>query len=104
VSATILPAVIGNPQLDLGPDTTQWWREHGQLPGEKSDVRTDEEKHLELSRIALNKSEQANRDVALIAARAENVMRLFAACLICQDTVTRRFPVARYASKRPAAG
>ena len=103
VSATILPAVVGNPQLDLGRETTQWWREHGQLPGEKSDVRTDEEKHLELSRIALNKSEAANRDVGLVAARAENVMRLFAACLICQDTVTRRFPVARYTGRRPAA-
>ena len=104
VSATILPAVVGNPDLDLGPETTQWWREHGQLPREKSDMRTDEEKHLELSRIALNRSEEANADVALVASRAENVMRLFAACLICQDTVTRRFPVARYTGPRVTAG
>ena len=104
VSATILPAVIGNPELDLGPETTQWWREHGQLPGAKKGERTDEEKHLELSRIALNRSEEANEDVALVASRAENVMRLFAACLICQDTVTRRFPVTRYMGPHAAKG
>ena len=96
VSATVLPGVLGNPELDIGPVTTQWLREHGQIAGTKSDVRTDEEKHLDLSRIALNRSEQANADVAVVAARAEHAMRLFAASFICQDQAVGRFPLSRY--------
>ena len=96
VSATVLPGVLGNPELDIGPVTTQWLREHGQIAGAKSDVRTDEEKHLDLSRIALNRSEQANADVDLVRARAENAMRLFAASFICQDRAVARFPLSRY--------
>ena len=56
----------------------------------------DEEKHLDLSRIALNRSEQANADVAVVGARAENAMRLFAASFICQDQAIGRFPLGRY--------
>ena len=96
VSATVLPGVLGNPELDIGPVTTQWLREHGQVAGTKSDVRTDEEKHLDLSRIALNRSEAANADVSVVAARAENAMRLFAASFICQDRSVGRFPLSRY--------
>lgn len=96
VSATVLPGVLGNPALDLGPETTQWLREHGQVAGTKSEVRTDEEKHLDLSRIALNRSTEANADVALVGARAESAMRLFAASFICQDQAVSRFPLARY--------
>ena len=95
-SATVLPGVVDNPELDLGRDTTQWLREHGQIPGVKSEVRTDEEKHLDLSRIALNRSVEANEDVALVASRAENAMRLFAASFICQDRAVGRFPLSRY--------
>ncbi|MFL5561459.1 MAG: hypothetical protein ACJ79K_08300 [Gemmatimonadaceae bacterium] len=95
-SATVLPGVVDNPELDLGRETTQWLREHGQIVGTKSDVRTDEEKHLDLSRIALNRSAEANADVALVGARAESAMRLFAASFICQDRVVSRFPLSRY--------
>lgn len=95
-SATVLPGVLDNPELDLGPETTQWLREHGQIAGTKSEVRTDEEKHLDLSRIALNRSPEANADVALVGARAENAMRLFAASFICQDRAVGRFPLSRY--------
>ena len=100
VSATILPSVLGNPELDLGVATTQWWREHGRLPGLHAG-RTDEEKHLELSRLALNRSASANDDVELVAARAESAMRLFAACMLCQESFTRTFPIDRYLA--PAA-
>lgn len=95
-SATVLPGVVDNPELDLGPETTQWLREHGQIPGTRSEVRTDEEKHLDLSRIALNRSQEANADVALVGARAESAMRLFAASFICQDRAVGRFPLSRY--------
>ena len=95
-SETVLPGVMGNPVLDLGPETTQWLREHGQIPGVRSDIRTDEEKHLDLSRIALNRSDEANADVALVGARAESAMRLFAASFVCQDQAMGRFPLSRY--------
>ena len=101
VSATILPAVLGNPELDLGDATTRWWREHGRLPGAQTGQRTDEEKHLELSRLALNRSAAANGDIELVAARAENAMRLFAACMLCQESFTLKFPLDRYLA--PAA-
>ncbi|HWE42853.1 MAG TPA: hypothetical protein VG432_10125 [Gemmatimonadaceae bacterium] len=96
VSATVLPGVLGNPELDIGPVTTQWLREHGQIAGAKSEARTDEEKHLDLSRIALNRSEEANADVTVVGARAENAMRLFAASFICQEQAVARFPLGRY--------
>jgi hypothetical protein len=101
VSATVLPSVLGNPEHDLGDATTQWWREHGRLPGPASIHRTDEEKHLELSRLALNRSPGANADIELVAARAEDAMRLFAACMVCQEEFTHEFPLDRYLA--PAA-
>jgi hypothetical protein len=59
-------------------------------------AKTDEEKHLEISRIALNRSETANslRDVVLT--RAEETLRLFAATLSCQTSESLRFPLERY--------
>ena len=99
VSTSILPGVIGNRELDLGEGTTHWWREHGKLPGVESAVRSDEEKHLELSRIALNRSETANALAGQVVARAEDTMRLFAATLQVQDVAVRDFPMARYLAK-----
>ena len=29
VSATVLPGLQGNPELEAGPEATEWWREHG---------------------------------------------------------------------------
>lgn len=96
VSATVLPGVLDNADLDLGPSTTQWWREHGQPPGVKPTARIDEEKHLELSRIALNRSEAANAIAPAVAARAQDAMRLFAASLFAQCAHESRFPLDRY--------
>jgi hypothetical protein len=62
-------------------------------PGEQ---RIDEEKHLELSRIALNRSETANLLRGVVASRAEDAMRLFAATFTCQDTQADRFPLEKY--------
>jgi hypothetical protein len=96
VSASILPGVMGNRDLDLGEGTTHWWREHGKEPGIESVGRSDEEKHLELSRIALNRSETANALADRVAARAEDTMRLFAATLEAQEAAVRDFAIARY--------
>ena len=98
VSTSILPGVMGNRELDLGEGTTHWWREHGMLPGAHPNPgeRSDEEKHLELSRVALNRSQTANALAPQVAARAEDTMRLFAAALQAQEGAARDFPVARY--------
>ena len=96
VSGTILPGVVGNRELDLGLASTQWWREHGRLPNDTSPEKSDEEKHLELARIALNRSDSAKEHRDAIAARAEDTMRLFAATLVAQATASETFPIDRY--------
>jgi hypothetical protein len=101
VSTTVLPGVKGNPELDGGPATLRWWTEHARTEVPDSHLKTDEEKHLEVSRIALNRSETANslRDVVL--ARAEDTLRLFAATLTCQASESQRFPLERYVEHGP---
>ncbi len=96
VSASILPGVTGTPELNLGEGTLHWWREHGKLPGETSAGRSDEEKHLELSRIALNRSEMANALGERVTARAEDTLRLFWATMQVQDAAAKDFPASRY--------
>ena len=98
VSATVLPGVKGNPELDGGPATLAWWMEHAQHEG--SAVRTDEEKHLDMSRLALNRSETANSLKDAVVARAEDALRLFAAAMTCQIVESERFPVERYLTPR----
>jgi hypothetical protein len=96
ISTSILPGVVGNPELDEGPATTQWWLEHGRVGTPAPGERIDEEKHLELSRIALNRSETANLLRGAVAARAEDAMRLFAGSFMCQHTEGDRFPLEKY--------
>jgi hypothetical protein len=96
VSGTVLPGVVDNPLLDLGPPSTQWWREHGRLASDTSHVKSDEEKHLELARIALNRSDSAREHRDSIVRRAEDTMRLFAATLVSQSTAGKRFPIDRF--------
>ena len=96
VSATVLPGVVQNPELDLGPVSTQWWREHGRLPSDPVAVKTDEEKHLQMARIALNRSDSARSHREPIVQRAEETMRLFAAALVSQSTAGKSFPIDRY--------
>jgi hypothetical protein len=96
VSGTVLPGVVGNRELDLGLASTQWWREHGRLPTDTNGTKSDEEKHLELARIALNRSDSAREYRDAIVARAEDTMRLFAATLVAQASATTAFPIDRY--------
>lgn len=100
VSTSILPGLIGNPELDEGPASTQWWREHGRTEGSPTAEQIDEERHLELSRIALNRSKEANAIHGVVTSRAEDTLRLFAGTLVCQDAASDRFPVERF-MKRP---
>jgi hypothetical protein len=95
VSSSILPGVSGNPEFDLGPVTTAWWREHGELPGQENEF-SEEKRHLELSRIALDRSDEAATMRGRVLARAEDAMRLFAASLLCQPLAAGEFRVDRY--------
>lgn len=96
VTHSILPGLIGHPELDLGVASTHWWMEHGRPPEPRADYRSDEEKHLALSRVALNRSETANALSHSVEARAEDTMRLFAAALIAQQPQRHAFPIERY--------
>lgn len=96
VTASILPGVLGHPELDRGVASTHWWMEHGQPPQPSARHRTDEEKHLALSRMALNRNETANAVSGAVEARAEDTMRLFAATLIAQRPHDHAFPIERY--------
>ena len=101
VSNTVLPGVKGNPELDGGPATLRWWMEHARPDAADSHIKTDEEKHLEVSRIALNRSETANSLREVVLSRAEETLRLFAATLTCQSSESQRFPLERYFEHGP---
>ena len=100
VTHSILPGVLGHPELDRGVASTHWWMEHGKPPEPALHHRTDEEKHLALSRMALNRSETANAVSAAVETRAEDTMRLFAASLIAQEPHQHAFPIERYLKTR----
>ena len=70
--------------------------EHGQPPAPTTRHTTDEEKHLALSKMALNRSETANLVAVSVESRAEDTMRLFAAALIAQSPLDHTFPIERY--------
>jgi hypothetical protein len=99
VTHSILPGVLDNTELDRGPSSTNWWLEHGQ-PARPVSRRTDEEKHLALSRMALNRSDAANSAAPAVHSRVEGAMRLFAASLIAQDPHQHEFPIERYLNAR----
>lgn len=99
VSATVLPGVQGHPELDGGPATLRWWTEHAKAEG-NTGLRTDEEKHLDMSRLALNRSDSANSRKDAVVARAEDALRLFAAAMACQIVESERFPLERYLDTR----
>jgi hypothetical protein len=102
VTHSILPGVLGHPELDRGVASTHWWMEHGQPPEPIAHRQTDEEKHLALSKMALNRSETANAVADAVESRAEDTMRLFAAALIGQRPHDHAFPIERYLKTRKA--
>jgi len=96
VTRSILPGVLGHPELDRGVASTRWLLEHGQPADPAARHAIDEEKHLALSRIALNRSETANALSHAVEQRAEDALRLFAASLIAQRPNDHSFPIERY--------
>lgn len=102
VSTSIWPGVNGNPDLDEGPVTMRWWNEHARQGSGGAGARTDEEKHLELSQIALSRAQLTPSQKEQVVARAEDAMRLFAASIMCHDFGVANFQVEEYLEKKSA--
>lgn len=96
VSTSVYPGVCGNPELDGGPVSLRWWSEHARQGAPEPGMRSDEEKHLELAQIMLNRNDIPAMLERRVATRADDTMRLFAATLLYHDLVPDGFPVDRY--------
>lgn len=82
VSALIYPTVSGDSALNVGEQSVLWFKEHAAHDaGDGS--RSAEEKHLQIARLTLNKSREANDDAAAILDSVETSLRLFAATALC---------------------
>lgn len=102
VSTSIWPGVSGNPELEEGAVSMKWWNEHARQGSVGSGARTDEEKHLELSQIALSRAPLSPAQKEQVVARAEDAMRLFAASIMCHDFGAAKFEVEPYLAKKSA--
>ena len=95
VSESVYPGIKDNGLFDLGPATTRWWAEHARQ-GSEDGKRTDEEKHLQLSRRALNREPVANQISDGIYDRTKSAVALFAASAICNDIDKSNFDIKPY--------
>jgi len=96
VSTSVYPGIVGNPTLDAGPVSQQWWREHARQGAAEPGMRSDEEKHLELAQLMLNRGEIPAMMERRVANRADETMRLFAATLLYHDRESVEFSTDRY--------
>lgn len=99
VSTSIFPGVAGNAELDSGPATLEWWKEHAKQGNTDRGLRSDEEKHLELAQIVLDRRSVPQALRAQVISRAEDTMRLFTASMKYQDLSDRAFAVEKYAKR-----
>lgn len=104
VSESVYPGLKDHPEIDRGASTLHWWKEHARQ-GSDEGRRSDEEKHLAMARLALNRNEAANRLADVVASRAEDAMTLFAATAFCHDVgQPRQFDVRPYLAAQSLAG
>jgi hypothetical protein len=96
VSNSVYPGVSARSDLNLGASTIRWWEEHARQGSEKSGKRSDEEKHLEMAKIAMNRSPRPNELAEQVVSRAEDAMCLFAGSAICHDADKAAFSVRPY--------
>ena len=96
VSTSVYPGVAGNDKLNQGKVTLTWWQEHARQGSEGTGKRSDEEKHLAMAKIGMNKEERPNEIVEAIIEKAEDAMRLFAGTAICHDEGKSDFSIAPY--------
>lgn len=97
VSTSFYPGIIGNLELDDGPRTTNWWKEHARQ-GAEPGKRSSEEMHLEFGKIALNRSRLPSDVWPQVRRRAEDTMRLFTATMIFHDRNKGSFSIDPYRS------
>lgn len=95
VSDSVYPGIKDNAIFDLGPATTRWWTEHARQ-GSEDGKPTDEEKHLQLSRRALNRELATSQVADKIYDRTKGAVALFAACAICNDIDKSTFDIEPY--------
>ena len=91
VSTSFYPGIVGNPELGDVPKKTTWWVEHARQGGEPGRP-SSEERHLELAKHSLNRSQAAHRIGPQARARAEDTMRLFTATMIFHNRDKGVFP------------
>jgi hypothetical protein len=84
VSTSVYPGTVGHAELDRGGKSVSWWREHARAEADGGKPTT-EEKHLYLSRRALNKSAEANAVREQLLAVVGNSLHLFAASILAHN-------------------
>jgi hypothetical protein len=83
-SESVYPGLVDNPELDRGPRSTAWWREHSAQGGD--DIRpSTEERHLQIARDILNGvcDHQPQREEIIRA--VEHSLLLLSAAIRCHD-------------------
>lgn len=99
VSNSVLPGVMKSPDLAFGLNTLRWWKEHVRSEQTPSRRRSAEQKHVELARLVLNKSSEANAISDSVVRRADDTMLLFLATALWHDFCGASFPIERYLPK-----
>ena len=83
-SESFYPGLRGNPELDLGLPSYQWWQEHAK-GGHEGKGRSTEEKHLEIAKIRLNKAKEANAREGEILHAVDETLQLLCAAHMLQS-------------------
>ena len=96
VSTSVLPGVTKHPGLAPSADARRWWSQHARTEHSEAPGRTAEEKHVELARLALNRSSEANSMAERVVSRADDTMLLFLATALWHDFNRDSFPIERY--------
>lgn len=96
VSTSIFPGVVGNEALEDGPSSFEWWKEHAKQGGAELGDRSAEEKHIELAKIMMNRSQFAASISDRVLVSAERAMRLFVATMVFHNRGREPFPIDRY--------
>jgi hypothetical protein len=105
VSGWVYPGAVGHPDLDRGPATLAWWREHATAEALGRAAGTaDEERHQELARAKLDTLSVGPEYRAVVLRQVEVTLRLLVASMQCHDRGLCRFSPAPYRRPDPHPG